>query len=99
VRYTPIVVAVLLVALVARSQHALTASTWVGIGLGALVLLAIGRRGQPPARPRPLTRLEIVRARYARGEITLDEFEAQVSALLAHGRAEVPVDTLLLLDE
>jgi hypothetical protein len=49
--------------------------------------------------PRPPTRLEVAKWRYVRGDITVEEFESQVTDLLAHERADRPVDMLLLLDD
>jgi hypothetical protein len=92
VKHAHVIAAVLVVALVAKSDGALTAGTWVGIILGALVLVWIGsprasRAGR--AEPRPPTRLEVLRSRYARGLLTLlPEFEAEVATLLAEGRAD-----------
>jgi hypothetical protein len=91
-----------MVAADAQSRGTLGPATTFGILLGYLVLVALTRRPAAQRRvtgPRPPTRLEVARWRYVRGEITVDEFEAQVADLLAHGREDKPVDMLLLLDD
>jgi hypothetical protein len=89
-----------IVAADAQSRGTLGPATTVGILLGYLVLVSLTRR---PVSERavtgPPTLLEVARWRYVHGEITVDEFEAQVADLLAHRRADTPVDMLLLLDD
>jgi hypothetical protein len=90
-----------IVAADAQSRGTLGPATTIGILLGYLVLIALTRRPTSEwavTGPRPPTRLEVARWRFVRGEITVEEFEAQVADLLAHGRANTPVDVLLLLD-
>ena len=95
-------IACVIVAADAQSRGTLGPATMIGILLGYFVLVALTRRPASQRRstgPRPPTRLEVARWRYVRGEITVEEFEAQAANLLAHGRADKPVDMLLLLDD
>jgi hypothetical protein len=95
-------IACVIVAADAQSRGTLGPATTIGMLLGYLVLLALVRRPRSERAvtgPRPPTRLDVARWRYVRGDITVEEFESQVADLLAHGRADRPVDMLLLFDD
>lgn len=94
---TAILVAVVIVAAVADSRRALTASTYVGLALGAAVLVWIARRRTLPVPlPHPLTRLYIARERFAHGRMSVEEFEHEAADLLERGEADEPVRLMLV---
>jgi hypothetical protein len=93
-----------LVAAVADSRGALSGATYVGLALGAAVLLWAGRhRTWSVVVPRLPTRLDLAKARYTYGSVPVEQFERQVGDLLALGEADEPVHVetqqLLLFDD
>jgi putative membrane protein len=56
------------------------------IGLVVLIVWAVGRVGQPAAGGQPVSQdaAEVLRLRFARGEMTADEYKAARDTLEAH---------------
>lgn len=57
---------------------------WFLVVVALIVLLVRQQLGPPPVTPQP-TALEILKHRYASGEISTEEFEERRSRLLARG--------------
>jgi hypothetical protein len=93
-------IACVLVAAVADSRGELTGSAYMGLAIGVAFLLWVGGRRTSELAPSRLpTRLDLAKARYTYGTMSVEEFERDVGNLLGGGHADEPlhVDTQDLL--